>query len=166
MESTIEELYLEAEADFKNNAFTEAFRKYETILYEQPDHAPSHNSLGWLYKNQFDDYAKAENHFLTAIKGDPNYPHPYYHYATLLTDLERFADLKKHLAICLNVAVLEKGWIYEKMGIAEEMKLNFEAAIKHYQTAILHSLKDDKIKDFQADIDRCQLKLGLQKEIA
>jgi tetratricopeptide (TPR) repeat protein len=165
MESSIEELYLEAEADFKNSAYTEAFRKYETILYEQPDHAPSHNSLGWLYKHQFDDYTKAENHFTTAIKSEPNYPHPYYHYATLLTDQERFADLEKLLKNCLKVAILEKGWVYEKMGIAEEMKLNFEGAIGFYQMAILHSLKDDKIKDYQTDIDRCQLKSALKKEM-
>ena len=51
----IEELFLEAEADIKKNAHVDALRKYETILYDEPNHAPTHNSLGWIYKTQFDD---------------------------------------------------------------------------------------------------------------
>ena len=72
MNTNSEELYLEAEADIKNNHYADAFKKYESILYDEPDSAPAHNSLGWLYKTQFDDYAKAENHFLTAIRCDPS----------------------------------------------------------------------------------------------
>src|SRR5580692_531241 len=79
MNTNMEELYLEAEADIKNNNYAEAFKKYENILYDEPDSAPAHNSMGWLYKTQFDDYAKAENHFLTAIKCDSFYPHAYFH---------------------------------------------------------------------------------------
>ena len=54
MNANSEELYLEAEADIKNNNYAEAFKKYESILYEEPDSAPAHNSMGWLYKTQFD----------------------------------------------------------------------------------------------------------------
>ena len=63
MNTNMEELYLEAEADIKNNNYAEAFKKYESILYDEPSSAPAHNSLGWLYKTQLDDYGKAENHF-------------------------------------------------------------------------------------------------------
>ena len=50
MTTQLEELYLEAEADIKNNNYAEAFKKYETILYEEPGNGPTLNSLGWLYK--------------------------------------------------------------------------------------------------------------------
>ena len=33
MNANSEELYLEAEADIKNNNYSEAFKKYESILY-------------------------------------------------------------------------------------------------------------------------------------
>ena len=92
MTTNSEELYLEAEADIKNNNYSEAFKKYESILYEEPDSAPAHNSMGWLYKTQFDDYAKAENHFQTAVKCDPLYPHSYFHIAALLMDHRGDAD--------------------------------------------------------------------------
>ena len=41
MNANSEELYLEAEAGIKNNNYAEAFSKYESILYEEPDSAPA-----------------------------------------------------------------------------------------------------------------------------
>jgi len=157
----IEELFLEAEADIKKNAHVDALRKFETILYDEPNHAPTHNSLGWLYKTQFDDYKKAEMHFRAAIKSDPTYPHPYFHYAVLLTDTERYEDLKKHLARCLTVATIEKSWVYYRYAITEELNMQFDAAIKYFERAILVSLNDEKIKEYRNDIDRCRKKIEL-----
>src|SRR5258708_19871162 len=106
MTTNSEELYLEAEADIKNNNYAEAFKKYESILYEEPDSAPAHNSLGWLYKTQFDDYAKAENHFLTAIRCDPMYPHSYFHIATLLMVRQPFTELRLPLSQYLPIPTI------------------------------------------------------------
>ena len=157
----VEELFLEAEADIKNNAHVEAFRKYETILYDEPNHAPSHNSMGWLYKTQIDDYLKAENHFKAAIKTQPLYPHPYFHYAVLLTDMERYEELKNHLTRCLNIPTIEKSWVYYRYAVMEELRMHFDEAIACLEKACIVSLSDDKIKDYQKDIDRCKRKIDL-----
>ncbi len=154
----IDELYLESEADIKNNEFTEAFKKCEAILYEEPDHAPAHNSMGWIFKTQFDDYARAENHFLMAIKMSPLYPHPYFHYATLLTDLERWQDLETLLSKCETIATLDKTWIFAKRGNMHELTKNYTLAIKNYQQAILFSLSDEKVKSYTEDVERCKMK--------
>jgi hypothetical protein len=71
------EIYLDAENDVKNNNFTEAFKKYESILFDEPGNAATHNSLGWIYKTQMDNYEKGENHYLAAIKSQPGYPYAY-----------------------------------------------------------------------------------------
>lgn len=160
----IDELYLESEADIKNNLYVEAFRKCESILYEDPKHAPAHNSLGWLLKTQFDNYDRAENHFITAMKCDPLYPHPYFHYATFLNDLERYDDLNRHLEKCLTIVTLEKSWIFAKKAIMEELKFNFQEAISNYEKAILCCLNDDKIKSYQEDIERCLLKMNIAEK--
>jgi len=164
MNTNMEELYLEAEADIKNNNFAEAFKKYESILYDEPDSAPAHNSLGWLYKTQFDDYAKAENHFQTAMKGDPLYPHPYFHLAALLMDMERFDELNTHLERCLRVRTIEKSWVYGRYALIEELKLNFDKAVFFFEKAILSSQNDEKIKDYKQDIERCEMKTGIKNK--
>jgi tetratricopeptide (TPR) repeat protein len=164
MAINIEEIYLEAEADIKNSAYVEAYKKYETILYEEPNYAPAHNSMGWLLKNQFDDLEKAENHFMAAMKSNPLYPHPYFHYAVLLTDMERYKDLEKHLDKCLKISTIEKPWVNARFGILNELKQNFTEAIGFYEKAILTTLSDEKIKDYKADIERCKMKIELQQK--
>jgi tetratricopeptide (TPR) repeat protein len=165
MTSKAEEMYLEAEADIRNSNYHDAFQKHESIIYEEPDFAPAHNSIGWLYKTQFDSYDKAEMHFKAAMKSDPLYPHPYFHLATLYIDLERLDDLKKHLERCLKIVTVEKAWIYYRYGMIEEMKGKYDTAIKQYQKAILHSFSNDKIRDYHADIDRCKTKQEISKEL-
>ena len=158
MNANSEELYLEAEADIKNNNYAEAFKKYESILYEEPDSAPAHNSMGWLYKTQFDDYAKAENHFQTAVKCDPLYPHSYFHIAALFMEMERFDELRSHLDRCLRVRTIDKSWVYGRYALAEEARQNYEKAVFYFEKAIMASQNDEKIKDYRSDIERCQMK--------
>jgi tetratricopeptide (TPR) repeat protein len=163
MTNQLEELYLEAEADIRNNNYAEAFRKYETILYDEPGNGPTLNSLGWLYKTQIEDYNKAEKYYQACIKSDPLYPHAYFNYATLLTDMERYPELIRLLDKCLQVSTIEKSWVYMKMGLKEELQLNFQKAIENFEKAVLLSLNDEKIKEYRQNIDRCRQKFELSK---
>ncbi len=164
MTTKVENLYLEAENDIRNSNFQEAFEKYETILYEEPGYAPAHNSIGWIYKTQFEDYKSAERHFITAIKSDPLYPHPYFHLASVYQDQERIEELHLHLEKCLKIVILDKAWVYVRYGIVEENKGNYTEAIKLYKKAILLTMSNDKIRDYQSDIDRCRIKIDVLKE--
>ncbi|HMP91884.1 MAG TPA: hypothetical protein PKD90_03380 [Phnomibacter sp.] len=161
MNTRTEELYLEAEADIRNSNYHEAFQKYESILYEEPDYAPAHNSLGWIYKTQFENYQKAEVHFKAAIAADPLYPHPYFHLASILIDLERFEELKEHLDRCLGIRTIDKAWVYFRFGMINELHGHFADAIAWYQKAILQSMSNEKIKDYQGDIERCRIKMNV-----
>jgi tetratricopeptide (TPR) repeat protein len=163
MTTKIEQLYLEAEADVRNCNYHEAFEKYETILYEEPSYAPAHNSMGWIYKTQFDNYAKAENMFKAAIQSDPLYPHPYFHLATVYFDLEKFDLLRIHLEKSLRVTTIEKGWIYYRYGMIEETLKNYTLAIDYYKRAIVNTYTNEKIAEYKQDIERCENKIELTK---
>ena len=164
MNSKLEELYLEAEADIRNNSYVEAFRKYEAILYDEPGNGPTLNSLGWLYKTQIEDYRKAEKFYLACMNSNPLYPHAYINYAALLTDMERFDELAKHLDRCLTISTIEKSVIYLRYGIMYELKHEYVSAINFYEKAILISLSDEKIKDYQENVNRCHSKIELSKQ--
>ncbi|MEO6584451.1 MAG: hypothetical protein ABIO05_09010 [Ferruginibacter sp.] len=161
MTTSVEVLYLEAEADIRNNNFLEAFQKYEHILYDEPGFSPAHNSIGWIYKSQFENHDKAENHFRCAIKSDPLYPHPYYHLASLLMYMDRYFELEEHLEHCLEVFSIDKSWVYDRFGMMNELNGSFEKAMIYYQQAILATMNNDKIKEFQCDIERCRLKIKI-----
>lgn len=161
MTTKVEELYLEAEADIRNNNFLEAFQKYENILYDEPGFAPAHNSMGWIYKSQFENHDKAENHFRAAIKSDPLYPHPYFHLASLLMDMDRYTELEEHLEHCQEVYSIDKSWVFDRFGMMFEQNEQFTKAIGFYQKAIIATMSNDKIKEFQSDIERCNIKMDV-----
>jgi tetratricopeptide (TPR) repeat protein len=161
MSSRIEELYLEGENAIKNGNMIEAKQHYEAILLDDPQCYYAHNSLGWIYKSQFDDYVKAENHYKAAIKFGPDYPYSYYNLIYLLTELERFEEAGQLMAKCLRIQVIDKSLIYHRMGILEEFKGNFEAAIDHYKKSIKLCMNDEKIEDLKKNISRCEYKLTL-----
>lgn len=163
MVTRTEELYLEAEADIRNNNFTEAFSKYEQIIYEDPGFAPAHNSIGWMFKTQFDNLAKAELHFRAAIKLDKNYAHSYFHLSSLLLDLERFDELEIFLEDCLQINAVDKSWVFHRFGVMNELKHQYGDAIEYYKKALLGSLYNEKIKEYQSDIERCEIKLSIVK---
>ena len=164
MNPQLVELYLEADNDIKNNQFAEAFRKYENIIYEEPGNPAAHNSLGWLYKTQMDDFTQAENHYLAAIKSRPDHPHAYYNYAILLFDLERLEELDVFLQKMLTISFLDKVWVYHRYGCIRELLYAYDEAIHFYEKAILSSLNSEKIKGYQEDIERCREKLQLSQK--
>ncbi len=163
MNSYLEETYLEAEADIKEGNFVDAFRKYEAILLEEPSNGPTLNSLGWLSKTQIEDFTKAEAYYKAAIAADSKYPHSYNNYATLLTEMERFEELEELLQTCFRIPTIEKSWVFMKLGLMEELKLNFKGAIANNEKAILVAISDEKIKDYQQNIVRCKSKIELSK---
>jgi tetratricopeptide (TPR) repeat protein len=164
MTTQAEQTYLEAEADIRNSNYYEAFQKYESILYDEPGFAPAHNSLGWIFRTQFDNYEKAEMHLKAAIQADPLYPHPYFHLAGLYIDLEKFDELKSLLDKSLTIVTIDKAWVYYRFGMMQEIQSQYELAIAFYKKAIINSISNDKIKDYQADIERCTTKQSILQE--
>src|SRR6476619_1747854 len=161
MNSQQVEIYLEAENNVVNKNYVEACRKYESILFDEPGNAATHNSLGWSYKTQMDDYAKAENHYKAAINGDPSYPHSYLNYMILLMDLERYNDIQTLAKRAIKVEAVDKSWIQHRLGLVEELQLHFDEAINLYEKAILYTLNDEKIKGYKEDVARCEEKREL-----
>ena len=166
MNSQLVEIYLDAENDVRNNNYTEAFKKYDSILFDEPGNAATHNSLGWIYKTQMDNYSKAENHYLAAIKSEPDYPYAYTNYCILLMDQERFTDLEKLIQKALKIPTTDKAQLYYRLALANEIQLKFEEAISFYEKAILFSLSDEKIKSFREDITRIEEKKQIAKKLS
>jgi len=164
MTNRVEEIYLEAESDIRNSNYHEAFQKFDNILYEDPLFAPAHNSIGWIYKTQFDNYEMAETHFTAAMKLDPLYPHSYFHFASILIDLERYNELKRHLDKCLRISTIDKAWVYYRLGMLEEINGHYDKAMRQYKKAILHCFNNEKMRTYQSDIERCKIKADITRD--
>jgi tetratricopeptide (TPR) repeat protein len=161
MNSKQEDLYLEAEADVRNQAYLEAKQKYESILYDEPKSAAVHNSLGWIYKTQLEDYEKAENHYNAAIRYDAHYPHPYLNLCHLFFDTERFDELDIHAKQALEIPTVDKSFIYEKLGMKAEHLQKYDEASIFYTMAGRYSYNEERVEDIKKCLARVEWKKGL-----
>jgi tetratricopeptide (TPR) repeat protein len=161
----IEDLYLESDQAIKNGNYVEAKNLLENILSEEPNYSLAHNSLGWIYRTQFDDYLTAENHYLAAIRFCPEYPHAYWNYIFLLTDMERFEELEGMLYRCLKVAMINKAQVHNQFGLMYEFQEQYHKAISSYEMALRISVSDEKIEEYRKSISRCEAKLGMTNKV-
>lgn len=156
-----EDLYLQSEAAIREGDLIRAKQLIEQMLMEDPRSAIAHNSMGWFYRVQFEDYRKAEQHFRTALRNNPNYPHAFWNYAYMLTDLERFEDLERLLEQGMNRPAIQKTLIYNQLGEMREVQGRFDEALWAYQQAIRRSTKSDQIETLWDAIERVEEKVAL-----
>ena len=161
MTSRLEQLYLEGEQAIKNNDFVEAIHKLEEMLAEDPQSCRAHNSLGWLYRTQLDEYDRAETHYTMCLKYAPNYPHAYWNYVYLLTDLERYDEAVQLMRRALNVPSVDKPSVYNRLGMIHELQAQYADAVANYKKAIRLCLNNETIEDYKRHVERCEYKMTL-----
>ena len=162
MLTDIEELFLEAERELKNENYLEAKKLYEQVLQDSPEYAAAHNSLGWLYYSKFENMRIAENHYRAGIAFDKFYPHCYWNLVDIMIDEKRWDEVVKFInEICLNVVTLGRSQCYGKLGIIEELRYNYDKAIQNYILAIKNTCSNERIEDLKKDIARVEYKKEL-----
>lgn len=156
-----EDLYLQSEQAIREGDLIRAKQLIEQMLLEDPRSAIAHNSMGWFYRVQFEDYRKAEQHYRTALRNNPNYPHAYWNYAYMLMDLERFEDLERLLEQGMERPAIQKTLIFNQLGEMREVQGRFDEALWAYQQAIRRSTKSDQIENLWDAIERVEEKVAL-----
>lgn len=158
-----EELYLEGELAIKNGNYIEAKNAFENALMDDPEFAPAHNSLGWIYKSQFDDYEKAIKHFNACIHFFPEYPYSYYNLVDVYINMDDWASAKKILELSYKTRTGQKSKISYHYGRISELTGNFEEALNHYKKALLLTINNELVEDYKKDIERCRYKIEIGK---
>ena len=157
----VEELFLEGEDAIKNGNYIAAKIAFENALMEDHEYAPAHNSLGWLYKSQFDDYEKAINHFNASISYAPGYPHSYLNLVDVFILKDDWDAAKKILKKASKIGTVHKAKIEYNLGRICELTADLTNAIEHYKKALLHTINNDLVEDYKKDMERCRYKLEL-----
>ena len=164
MKTDFEELYLQSEQAIKEGDLIRAKGLIENMLLEDPRSAIAHNSMGWFYRVQFEDYQKAELHYKSAIRFNPDYPHAYWNYANLLMDLERFDELEKLMDRASSLPSLNKAMIFNQLAELREVQGRLDEAVALYKQAIRRSVKNEQIEQFWDSIERCEEKMRLDED--
>lgn len=155
-----DQLFFEADNKIKQGLFAEAKTLFEKAIAVHPQHGRSHNHLGWLYETKYQDFTKAEEHYKKAIEYAPEYPAGYSNYAVLLSTLERYEELQKHLEKALTVPGINKETMYNEYGIMYERQGKLNEAIEAYTKALNYSLTEQGVTGYKNAIARCKTKMA------
>lgn len=158
MDTYVEDLILQVDRHFEDGEYSEARKVLEEILEMEPDCGRAHNHLGWLYYYKLDSYRKAEYHYKLALKFSPKYPAGWINYGNFLNYLGRFEELKKHVAVAMEVPGVNRAVMLNLLGQAHEAEgLNKLALDYYYEASMIASNKTD-YKQFQENFTRAKEK--------
>ncbi len=153
-----EDMLFEADDLIRNNRIAEAVGLLEGIIAQVPDFGKAYNHLGWIFETKLKDYHKAEDMYKQCIAYNPEYPPVYLNLSIVLSSLEKYEELEKHLNKALGIPGVDKSTIHNEFGILRELQLNFNEAITHFKDAIRYCLNDTNLETYSKSIDRCRRK--------
>ncbi len=144
----------------------EGLLKEATLILEQskalyPDFAPTYNHFGWIYAYHFSQYEQAKEEYQMALKLDPNYPHTYFNYASLLCNLQEYEKAEEILKAATNKPSVNKSKAFNELGCILEMQGKFDTALDQFRKALLYSFHPEELNENQSAVKRCQMKQSL-----
>ena len=157
----LDDLFYEADAKIKDGNYADAMQTLEAILAEAPEYGKAYNHLAWLYDTKYRNISKAAEYYAKCLLYEPEYAPVYMNYASVLSTMNKWTELEELLSKALNVPGVDKATVYNEYGIMNELRGNYDEAIKKYKEAIRYTLSTVNIDTYQSSIKRCQTKKEL-----
>lgn len=156
-----EEMFADADRLLNEGVLKQAVDVLTNIIKRNPRFGKAYNHLGWVYETKYKNAAKAEEYYKAAMQYAPHYNASYLNYSYLLSNQQRFDELKAHLDRISDIQGIAKDTIANEYAIMYEMQGNAKKAIEHYQHAAMITLDSTKLAKYKEAIDRCRQKLEM-----
>lgn len=154
----LQQYVYDAERAFERQEWLEGKDLLHEALEIEPVYAKAHNHLGWLHLYHMLDFTLAEMHLKLALKYAPEYHAPYLHMAQLLFDMGKWQELEQLLSRAMDVAGVQKSFIYNDLGRVKEVQGKYGKAIGYYKLAARHALDTKEIDGIRSNIKRARKK--------
>jgi tetratricopeptide (TPR) repeat protein len=160
MSAELENKYLESDSLIKQGDFIGAKSILESLIFDYPKSGMVHNSLGWLYRTQMENYKQAAEHFKASINFDPEYPHSYFNYAYMLLDLDDPKGARQVLDKAFSSRSVNKPKLRYELARVYEYEGDWDKAMEYYRLAMNSSINNELLSDIERDMERCQRKIA------
>lgn len=154
----IENVIQLAEDAMDHGKYDEAKRLLENGLMEEPGYARLHASMGDLYWYNLENLELAERHYHLAIRFDPKFESVYRELAIMYEKHNKYQGLKALMQKAIKVPGLNKSYIFEKLGQAEESEGHYASAIEYYRKALFESMDNEDADELKKHIKRNKYK--------
>lgn len=156
-----EEMFANADRLLNEGALKQAVDILTQIIKRNPRFGKAYNHLGWVYETKYKNAAKAEDYYKAAMQYAPHYNASYLNYSYMLSNQQRFDELKAHLDKISDIQGIAKDTIANEYAVMYEMQGNINKAIEQYKHAAMITLDGIKLEKFKEGIERCNQKLEL-----
>ncbi len=141
-----EEMFAKADKLLNEGVLKEAVDVLTQIIKRNPHFGKAYNHLGWVFETKYKNAVKAEEYYKAAMKFAPHYNATYLNYSYLLSNQQRFDELRTHLDKLSEIQGIAKDTIQNEYAIMFEMQGNLRKAIEHYQHAAMITLDTKKLE--------------------
>lgn len=156
-------MFQNADRLLNQKSYEEAYDIFQTMIEKQPTFGKTYNHMGWLYRWRMRDYVAAEANYKKAMELSPEYISTYANYASLLNMLRRWDDLPKLVEKALTIPGVDRGALYNELGIMFETQGKFKEAMEEYKRYAYESLDSEGVEAAKQSIERCKKKIEMFK---
>jgi tetratricopeptide (TPR) repeat protein len=155
-----EKTILNANLLLEKGLVVECVQELSTLLARQSEHGRANALLGHLQLRYFKDFAAAEEAFKIAMRNAASFPDLYIDYAFLLLQVERYTETIAVINKGLEVPGIAKDKLFQIFGHLYERQSKWDDAVEYYTQALLYTLSNDSLKEYEGDIVRVGVKRG------
>ena len=155
-----EKQILNAQLLLDKGLVVECVNELSNVLARNPENGRAQALLGHLQLRYFKDFAAAEEAFKIAMRNAASFPDLYIDYAFLLLQVERFTETIAVINKGLEVPGISKDKLFQIFGNLYERQSKWDDAIEYYIQALIYTLNNDSLKEYEGDLKRVEAKRG------
>ncbi len=141
-----------------------AKRLAEELLEEEPGLAEAHMTLGTIYENHLQDFARAATCYALAVRFDESIAIAWYALIRMQYYLSDYVALEHTCERALVHVHVYKFIVYQFHALAQEEQLHFKRAIRLLELAQLYAMQDGDLDTAKKHIQRVKVKMDIKRD--
>lgn len=160
----LEEKLLYMQDVLQDGKAIKAKRIAEELLEEEPGLAEAHMTLGIIYENHLQDYARAATCYALAVHFDAGMVLAWYALIRMQFYLSDYPALEHTCERALCIINVYKFTVYHFWALSQEEQLNFKRATRLFEKAQLYAMNDADMDVAKKNIQRIKTKMDMKRD--
>jgi len=163
MNTIADQYYFKALDQYPFN-LEEAIENLGYSLSYNKEHVGANYLMGKLYKEQMNNFQKAEEYYLQALTGDPEDLNTCMDYILVLIILKEYDKALKLIEYSNKLRGVDLSRTFSLKALILEYKHEYEEALDLYKNAKLEAYNEDCINYLSNEIKRVKMKMKIIKK--
>lgn len=161
MNTIADQYYIKALGQYPYD-LEEAIENLNYALSYNQEHIGANYLMGKLHQEQLNQYATAEDYYVTAMACDPHNHNVCLDYILLLILLKEFDKASALISYTQKLKGVDISKIKASKALIHENNNKYKKALKMYQKALLDVYDEELLTKIQEDIKRVKMKKKLK----